>query len=165
MTMEARIPQKGEVQIVVILGPMIFIAWASRDKVEGLMDSFEQRAKLTQDDRTSQLAQASVRVEIARLLRGDAAERHFTEVLAAGCLWLALRHWSGGEQMRKGLDKQMEDTGYAVVTASIPDVAPAGQAPDTAWAFIIGSRIHDGREQLAATEPGKLSMIGRNLQQ
>lgn len=158
-----QMPAQGEIQIVVLLGDTTFVACAPRDDAEGLMDSFEWRAHLSLGDRSNQLSQAAVRVEIARLLRGEDAERHFKDVLAAGCLWLSLRHWSGSVQMQEGLERQMEETGYAIITASIPDQTPAGQAPDTAWAFIIGSRIHDGRGQLAATEPGKIFLIGRGI--
>lgn len=151
-------PSAGEVQIVVLLGTTTFIGWAQQQQLEDLMDSFETRSKLTEADRTNQISQASIRVEIARHLRSPEGERLFTDVLASGCLWLALRHWSNGKEMQAGLVQQMEQTGFAIITASIPDIAPDGMTPDTAWAFMIGSKIHDGRTQLADIKPGEVSL-------
>lgn len=156
---DIRIPNPGEIQIVVLLGATTFIAWAPQTEVEGILDSFEKKAGLTVEQRTGQAAHAAIRIEIARHLRGPKAERMFTQTLAAGCLWLALRHWSGSQEMQDGLRKQMEQDDFAVVTASIPDHPPEGALHDSAWAFMIGSRIHDGRDQLAGQKVGIAKII------
>lgn len=153
-----REPARGEIQIVVLLGATSYVGWAPAERVGSVMDSFEKRAGLTEADRSSRETQAGVRAEIARLLRGENAEQVFREVLAAGALWLSLRHWSGAERMRQGLEQQMALTGSAVITAGIADPAPEGMAPDTAWAFMVGSRVHDGRPQIAEVRPGDVEI-------
>lgn len=156
---EVRTPEAGEVQIVVLIGVDTFIGWAPATQVGGIMDAFERRAGLTIEDRTSQLSHAAIRVKVATSLREPGSARLFTDVLAAGCLWLALRHWSNSDDMAEGLDRQMSQTGSAVVTASIPDNAPPGMAADTAWAFMVGSRVHDGRPRLATVEAGRVELM------
>ena len=159
---EPRTPQDGEVQIVVLLGADTFIAWAPAASLDGLMDSFERRAGIKEADRTDQLAHASIRMRIAADLRGPDSERLFTDVLAAGCLWLSMRHWSRSAEMAMGLARQMEERNRAVLTASVADPAPEGMQPDTAWSFMIGDRIHDGRDRLALVAPGEVQLITRD---
>lgn len=154
-----RTPAPGEIQIVVLLGDATFLAWAPGASVDRLMNAFEARAGLSIEDRASQLAHASIRVRIARDLRSANAERLFTEVLATGCVWLALRHWSGGSDMRRGFEETMRSAGSAIVTCSIADPAPEGMMADSAWAFMVGTRIHDGRDQLAAVSPGEVEIV------
>jgi hypothetical protein len=156
---DPRTPAPGEIQIVVLLGYATYIAWAPGASVEQLMDAFEARSGLTPEDRASRLSHASIRVRIARDLRSADAAQLFTEVLASGCVWLALRHWSGGADIRRGLDETMRTEGAAVVTCSIADPAPEGMMADSAWAFMVGTRIHDGRAQLAAVEPGEIEIM------
>lgn len=158
---DPRTPEDGEVQIVVLLGADTFIGWAQADAIGGVMDAFERRAKLAPADRTDQLTQAAIRAHIAGDLRGPDSARLFTEVLAAGCLWLAMRHWSRSAEMVEGLERQMAECNRAVLTLSIADPAPERMAPDTAWAFMIGDRIHDGRDRLARVTPGEVELITR----
>jgi len=157
-----RTPEPGEVQVVVLLGTTTFIGWAPATTIEGIMDSFERGASITAEERYDQTVQASIRMETARLLRGPDAEHLFTDRLAAACLWLALRHWSRSEEMAKALREQMAAAGRAVVTASIADPAPEGTMPDTSWAFMIGSEVHDGRPQLAAQPPDQVLLYQRD---
>lgn len=156
---DPRTPAPGEIQIVVLLGDATFVAWAPGTSVDQLMDAFEVRAGLTAEDRASRLSHASMRVRIARDLRSGDAGRLFPEVLASGCIWLALRHWSGGGDIRRGFDETMRSAGSAVVTCSIADPAPEGMMADSAWAFMVGTRIHDGRAQLAAVQPGEVEIM------
>ena len=159
---DPRTPADGEVQIVVLQGANTFIGWAPAIAIEGIMDSFERRAGLKPEDRDDRLCHAAMRVRIANDLRGPDAERLFTDVLAAGCLWLSLRHWSRSAEMTGGLRRQMAETGSAVVTASIAEPPPESMAPDTAWAFMIGDRIHDGRKRLTDVQPGEVELITRD---
>lgn len=76
-------------------------------------------------------------------------------------MWLALRHWSNPAEMQKGLDQQISSEGRAVITVSIADKTPKNIQPDTAWSFMIGSQIHDGRSQLTEIEPGNVKVITR----
>lgn len=155
------IPEQGEIRIVVLLGGAKFIGWVPRDRMDRILESFERSRKLGAADRTDRYVQASLRVWIAEALRRPEAERLFTDVLAAASLWLALNHWSNAADMRAGLDRQMDETGYAVITASIPDASPDGMVRDTAWAYMIGSGIHDGRAQLAQVKPGDVVVTQR----
>lgn len=144
---------------MVLLGTTTFIGWASADSVDDIMDSFEQRLGLPSEARTSRDMQARIRIDVAERLRLPDAETRFTDVLAAACLWLALRHWSGSGEMRTGLAKQMADAGMAVVTASIADPAPEGAMADTAWSFMVGGRTHDGRDRLRGLGPETVEII------
>lgn len=156
---DPRTPKKGEIQIVVLMDNNTFIAWAPADTVDSLMDSFERRMKLSEADRTDQIAHAAIRVRIAQALLGPDAEKLFTDVLAAGCLWLSMRHWSDGTTLSDGVSEQMQAAGSAVITASIATEPPPGIAPYTAWAFMVGDRIHDGRKQLSAISPGQVEIV------
>lgn len=166
MRQNPRPPESGEIQIVTLIGADMFLAWAPAETIEDLMDAFERRAGLTESARSDREAQGVMRIRIAEALRShprEKAEGSWQEVLASGCLWLALRHWSSAEQMGKGLKEQIERSGSAIITASIPDRPPEGMMADTAWAFMIGSNIHDGREELARTPGGEVRIVGGNL--
>lgn len=156
MNEDPRTPEPGEIQIVALLGVDKFIGWAPADTADALMDSFERRAHLTEEARTDQVVQAQVRMRIAQDLRDPNSGTLFRDVLAAGCLWLALRHWSNAALVRKGIDEQLATGRGVVVTASIADPAPNGAMKDTAWAFMVGDRIHDGRGQLANRVPNEV---------
>ena len=159
---ERRDPEKGEAQIVVLLESATFVGWAPYKTVDQLMDAFEKRSRLTVDDRDDQLAHAAVRVRIAQGLRSKQVETMFPEVLAAGCVWLALRHWSAGDRMRQGVQDTMDEHGFAVITCSIAVPPPEGMMPDSAWAFMVGDRVHDGRPRLAAVTPGEIELVLRD---
>ena len=154
-----RQPEQGEIQIVVLLGEAVFTAWTPREQAVAHMDSFEARSKFTVEDRADQHVHGAIRAEITRLLRGPDAERLYGDVLASGVLWLALRHWSASEEVERGIATEFEKTGYAILTASIPDETPPGVHPDTAWSFMVGSTVHDGRARLAKAPPGKVFVI------
>jgi len=159
---ERRNPKQGEAQIVVLLESATFIGWAPFDTVDHLMDAFERRSHLSVGDRTDQVAHAAMRVRVAQGLRSQEAAEIFPEVLAAGCLWLALRHWSASERMREGVERTMDEHGFVVITCSIAVPPPVGMIPDSAWAFMVGDRTHDGRPRLAAVTPGEVELILRD---
>lgn len=157
-----RTPEQGEIQIVTLLGATTFIGWAPAERADSIMDSFERLARIPTEGRADHATHVSIRLETARLLRGPDAERLFTDRLAAACLWLAMRHWSNGEEVRRGVALQMEASGYAVITASIADPAPENTLQDSAWAFMVGSRVHDGRAQLAGQPPHVVKLTVRD---
>lgn len=148
MTNQVSPPEPGEIQIVALLGASTFVSWAPADTVEALMDAFERRMSLGEGARTSLETQMRVRLWAVDTLRSERAGTAWGDVVAAGCLWLSLRHHSGAAEMRKGVDAQLATSGV-VVTASIGE--SPGALPGTAWSFMVGDRIHDGRMQLAAT--------------
>lgn len=155
-------PAAGELRLVVLVGGTSFITTTPRDRVTNLMDAFEKRIGISNEDAQNQMVHGSLRITIAKELRSADGLRWFNEVFAAGCLWMALRHWSQGNAMMQGLDAQMKQDGYAILTVSIADEAPEGVHPDTAWAFMIGSAVHDGRPGLLKQPVGEIKVIKRN---
>lgn len=151
----SRLPPPGpdEVRIVVLIGQGAFVAHESRARLDEVMDAFERRAGMTPAARTSRETHALVRIECARLLRAAGAEDRFREVVASAVLWLSLRHWSNGEAVLAGVDGLLEEGRHPVVTASIADVDPARTMPDTAWAFMVGEAVIDGRDRLEGLAP------------
>lgn len=149
----------GNVQIVVPMQGITFVGWAPISDVEAIMDSFERRARIDRDRRHDRIDQMRVRIEIARLLRGPDAADRFTDVLAAGCLWLALRHWLNGAEMRSILDARMERSGSAVLTVCIADPTPETSMPDTAWAFVVSDRVDDRRKAFDGMPPDTAALL------
>ncbi len=149
------------IDLVVVLDGLTCFAWPPRDGLDDVMDAFERRAGLTPSDRTSLEGQMSLRLWVHDLLRGPGADARFTDVGAAACLWLALRHYSAGHDLRRGLDEQVV-AGDAVLTISIGHTP--GTLPGTAWSFMVGDRIHDGRPRLAETPPCTVTILERDAE-
>lgn len=154
-------PEPGELRIVVLDGANTFMAHLPRDTCEDVMDAFERRTSMTLEARTSRETHASVRIQVAEGLRKDNAEARFTDVLASAVLWLAMRHWSNGDAIINGVDELLGHGRTPVITASIADSTQGRFMPDTAWAFMVGEKIHDGRAQLAELGPEEVRMIGQ----
>lgn len=154
-------PEPGELRIVVLDGANTFMAHLPRDTCEDVMDAFERRTSMTLQARTSRETHASVRIQVAEGLRKEDAEARFTDVLASAVLWLAMRHWSNGDAIIDGVDELLGQGRTPVITASIADPAQGRFMPDTAWAFMVGEKIHDGRAQLAKLGPEEVRMIGQ----
>ena len=155
-------PDPGETRLVVLDGENTFIARVPQGRAGDIMDAFEKRASMTIAARTSRETHASVRIEVARGLRAPNAEARFTDVLAAATLWLAMRHWSNGGAIIEGVDELLRQGTTPVITASIAAPAPERTMPDTAWAFMVGDRIHDGRERLRDLGPQEVVLVGRD---
>ena len=153
-------PEQGEIRIVVLDGMKTFLAHAPRTKCEEIMDAFERRASMTHAARTSRETHASVRIEVARGLRTPEAEARFTDILAAATMWLAMRHWSNGKAIVDGVDDLLRQGITPVITAAIAEADEDSFMPDTAWAFMVGDRIHDGRDQLRTIGPEEVRVIG-----
>lgn len=153
-------PEPGEVRIVVLDGANTFLAHAQRIRCDEIMDAFEKRAGLTQSARSSRETHASIRIDVARGLRTPDAEARFTDVLAAAVMWLAMRHWSDGRAIARGVDDLIEQGRTPVMTAAIADPDGGRFMPDTAWSFMVGERIHDGRDQLRTIGPEEVRIIG-----
>lgn len=153
-------PEPDELRIVVLDGANTFMAHLPRDTCEDVMDAFEKRASMTIEARTSRETHASLRIQVAEGLREDDAEARFTGVLASAVLWLAMRHWSNGDAIVDGVDELLGQGRTPVITASIADSAEGRFMPDTAWAFMVGEKIHDGRAQLAELGPEEVRMVG-----
>jgi len=155
-------PVPGEMRIVTIEGGNTFMAMLLRHEAERTMDAFERRAGLTAHGRTSRETHASIRIAVAEGLRRQDAEARYTDVLAAAVLRLGMRHWSDGEAIAEGVDAMLAAGETPVLTASIADADATRSVPDTAWSFMVGSRIHDGRNRLAQLGPEEVQVIGRN---
>lgn len=153
-------PEPGEIRIAVLEGSNTFLAHTQRSQCNAIMDAFERRAGLTQSARTSRETHASIRIDVARGLRMPDAEARFTDVLAAAVMWLAMRHWSDGRAIARGVDDLIEQGRTPVMTAAIADPDGGRFMPDTAWSFMVGERIHDGRDQLRTIGPEEVRIIG-----
>ena len=152
-------PAIGSLRIVTLLKDAAFVADIPYSQAATIMKAFENRAQLTHEDRNSRETHAAVRIDIAKGLRLPDAVDRFSDVLGSAVLWLALKHWSNGENLVKGIEAQIADEKPVVLTVSIADPAPEGSMADTAWAFLVGERIHDGRDQLYQTRPERVSLI------
>lgn len=153
-------PSPGEMRIAVLDGDNTFLAHVHRDRSEGIMDAFEKRAGLTQSARTSRETHASIRIDVARGLRMPDAQARFTDMLAAAVMWLAMRHWSHGRAIARGVDDLIGQGRTPVMTAAIAAPDKGRFMPDTAWSFMVGERIHDGRDQLRTIGPEEVRVIG-----
>jgi hypothetical protein len=155
-------PAPGEMRIVTLEGSNTFMAMLLRDQAERTMDAFEHRAGLTAHGRTSRETHASIRIAVAEGLRRQDADARYTDVLAAAVLWLAMRHWSDGEAIMEGVDAMLAAGETPVLTASIAEADSGRFLLDTAWAFMVGRSIHDGRGQLSDLGPEEVRVIGKD---
>jgi len=153
-------PAKGEIRIAVLSGEDSFVAHLDRKEAEEKMDAFEKRASLKKDDRKNKETHGSIRIWAAEGLRKPNADKAFANLLASGILWLAMRHWKEGDLIIKNVDAMLKENKTPVITASIAIPAPEGVMPDTAWAFMVGEKVHDGREQLKGMAPDQVKVIG-----
>lgn len=153
-------PVKGEIRIVVLSGEDSFVAHLSRKDAEERMDAFEKRASLKKDDRKSKEAHGSIRMWAAEGVRKSNADNAFASLLVSGILWLAMRHWKEGDLIIKNVDAMLKENKTPVITASIAIPVPEGVMPDTAWAFMVGEKIHDGRDELKGMAPEQVKVIG-----
>ena len=152
-------PQPGEIRIAVLDGEATFLAHLQESEVNAVLDAFEKRTKISENDRANQMVHASIRIGIAKALRQENAADTFTRVLAAGVLWLAMRHWKNGAEIVRGVKIMLREDKTPVITASIANPVPEGTMPDTAWAFMVGETIHDGREQLEKLDSEQVILV------
>lgn len=155
-------PVPGEMRIVTLEGNNTFMAMLLRDQAERTMDAFERRAGLTAHGRTSRETHASIRIAVAEGLRRQDADARYTDVLAAAVLWLAMRHWSDGQAIADGVDAMLAAGETPVLTASIAEADEDRFLPDTAWSFMVGRIIHDGRSRISDLGPEEVKVIGKN---
>lgn len=152
---DPRLPAPGEIRVVLLLDETTFIGWAPGSTIDALMDSFERRYAMPVERRLDQIAQMQLRVDIAQKLRQNGCEAAWTDRLCAGCLWLALRHYSHSQRLRDAIDGLIP-VGVVLTISVSPH---AGSYPDTAWAFMVGTCIQDGRQHLAGMPPNEVRTI------
>lgn len=154
--------QDNEMRIVVLEGKNTFLATLEREKAEDIMNAFEKTMGIPWEERQSQMTHAMMRIHIATALRKPTASKTFRNIYAAGVLWLAMRHWTNGQEIINGVDAMLKEKKTPVITASIANPVPDQTVADTAWAFMVGEGIHDGRDQLKNLESNKV-IIKNNL--
>lgn len=150
-------PSPGRLKLVVLIDEMQFHSIIPGDAIEGLVSSMEDRIKGGQDARHDMPTQMSLRSWVATVLRErETAKASFDDVAGAACLWLTMNHYREGGRMREAVRSTIG--AGTTLTVSIADSPEA--ASGTAWSFMVGDRIHDGRGHLAGHAPGQISVYG-----
>ena len=158
---KTRDPMPYEVKLVVLIDNIQYHSFIEEPRVTWILDSLEKRFQIAEPRRSDRLWHMSLRQSVAKRLRQmETSKAFFDDAGGACCLWLGLRHYEGGEQLRKGLEATISKG--AVLTISIGN--SPGSAPDTAWSFMIGHDIHDGREALARHRPDQVRIFANEPQ-
>ena len=150
-------PSAGQLKLVVLVDDLQFHSIIEMEAIEGLTTSMEARIQDGKGARTSLETQMSLRSWVAEALRSkETGKASFDRIGGAACLWLTLHHYREGARMREAV-RAMADRG-ATLTVSIANSKAA--APGTAWSFVVGDDMHDGRAHLADHDPGMISVYG-----
>lgn len=152
-----RLPAANEIKMVVLLEDIQYHVFLPLERLDPIMDALEERLEGGATLRGDRLAQMSLRQWVAGQLRDRSrAQKVFDDVGGAACLWLGLRHYEGATDLRNGIDRHAEEG--VVLTISIGTAI--GSAPDTAWSFMVGREIHDGRRLLSEQPSDRVRIFG-----
>lgn len=160
MIRDQQSPKPGDLRIVALIDGLEFTTAVPCRLVDGIMDAFERRHALAKGDRDNRDIQMRMRMAIAERLQAPGADAIFAGTLAPGCLWLAMRHWSNAADMSAGLSGQMDETGQAVLTVAVG--GSPSSLPGTAWSFMIGDAVHDGRARMAELGPDRVVVVRKD---
>jgi hypothetical protein len=146
--------------MAVLIDDVQFHVFLQKDRIGGLLDAMERRLTGGASLRHDRLAQMSLRQWVAAQLRDrKRAAAMFDDVGGAACLWLALRHYAGSDDIARGIDRHDEEG--MVLTVSIGEAIDS--APGTAWCFMLGHDVLDGRDQLAGQRSDHLRIFGTDV--
>lgn len=156
-----RDPMPGELKLAVLVGRIQFHAFQPVAALDPLMDAVERRFRDGSSLRHDRIGQMSIRQWVSSELRGDvkAAQARFDDLCGATCIWLALRHYEAAAHMMDAVHRHAE--GGVVLTVSIGD--NPSSAEGTAWSFMLGHDVHDGRALLADQPSDRLLLYGSDV--
>ena len=157
-----RDPMPGELKLVVIVGAVQFHAFQPVAVLDDLMDALERRLRDGERMRSDRLAQMSLRQWVAEQIGNadvEQAQATFNDIGGAACIWLGLRHYEASNHLRQSVDRHAGEG--MVLTVAVGDSPQS--APGTAWSFILGRSIHDGRAMLADQPSDRIAIYGTDV--
>lgn len=160
MNQTTRSPRQDELKMVVLVDDAQFHVFLEKSRIDGILDAMERRLKGGPTLRRDRMAQMSLRQWVAAGLRDrQSAAAMFDDVGGAACLWLGLRHYAGSDDIARGIDRH--DREGMVLTVSIGEAMDS--APGTAWSFMLGHDVLDGRAQLAVQPSDRIRIFGTDI--
>jgi len=153
-------PRHDELKMVVLIDDMQFHVLLEKSRLPHILDAMERRLKDGPSLRHDRLAQMSLRQWVAVQLRDRRrAAAVFDDVGGAACLWLGLRHYSGSDDIMRSIERR--DHEGMVLSVSIGEAMDS--APGTAWSFMLGDVVMDGRAHLARQHSDRIRIFGTNV--